>query len=166
MVHLMLLRHAKSDWSNEEWLDVDRPLNSRGQKAAPEMAGWMRKHHWLPDRVLCSSAKRTRQTWERIAEAWQQADLKQSSIPEAYFIDRLYLATPQVILEEAMGHATGAQSLMIIGHNPGIEMLATRLSDSPCEMRTCHLVIFEAPGGWPEDWWDSSSWSMVARHRA
>jgi phosphohistidine phosphatase len=159
MVHLMLLRHAKSDWSDEGLLDVDRPLNSRGRKAAPEMAQWMQKHDRVPDRILCSSAKRTRETLERMLEAWKPT-------PEIHFIDRLYLAPPQTILEEALAHAKGAKSLLVIGHNPGIEMLATQLSDEPCEMRTCTVVIFEAEKNWPSDWWDSGSWTPIAKHRA
>jgi len=159
MVHLMLLRHAKSDWSDEGLLDVDRPLNPRGRKAAPDMALWMQKHHWIPDRVLCSTAKRTRETWDRIQDSWHAK-------PAIHFIDRLYLASPQTILEEAMAHATGAQSLLVIGHNPGIEMLATQLSDEPCEMRTCTLVVLESQPTWPSDWWDSGLWEQVAKHRA
>lgn len=159
MVHLMLLRHAKSDWSDEGLLDKDRPLNPRGKKAAPEMGVWMEKHRYLPDRILCSTAKRTRETWERMQEVW-------TSKPEILWIDRLYLASPQTILEEAMGHSSGVESLLIIGHNPGMEMLATQLSDEPFEMRTCSMVIFEAPIRWPVDWWDSSSWMVAAKHRS
>jgi phosphohistidine phosphatase len=169
MVHLMLLRHAKSDWSNEELTDKDRPLNLRGQKAAPEMGRWMQKHDWLPDRILCSSAKRTIETLDRIQEVWRQIENRDRPIDagiDVHFLDQLYLAPPQTILEEAIRYASKVQSLLIIGHNPGMEMLATRLSDGECEMRTCSLVIFEARPRWPDDWWDSSSWTRVAKHRA
>jgi phosphohistidine phosphatase len=159
MVHLMLLRHAKSDWTDEGLLDKDRPLNPRGKKAAPEMAHWLEKQKLIPDRILCSTAQRTRETLELMKGVW-------SAHPEVHLIDRLYLASPQTILEEAMGHAAGAQSLLIIGHNPGIEMLATKLSDEPCEMRTCTAVIFQTSDGWPADWWDSSSWTVATKHRA
>lgn len=155
----MLLRHAKSDWSDDGLLDADRPLNSRGQKAAPEMALWMQKHGWIPDRILCSTAKRTRETLERMQATW-------NAQPEVHFIDRLYLAPPQVILEEAIAHAAGAKSLLVIGHNPGIEMLATRLSDQPCEMRTCTIVILEAENAWPSEWWESGFWTLQTKHRA
>lgn len=159
MVHLMLLRHAKSDWSDEGLLDKDRPLNPRGKKAAPDMAHWIEKHQLIPDRILCSTAKRTRETLERMQQMW-------SASPEVHFIDRLYLASPKIILEEAMGHAGGAESVLIIGHNPGIEMLATQLTDEPSEMRTCTIVVLEAQPTWPDDWWDSSSWNFLAKHRA
>jgi phosphohistidine phosphatase len=162
----MLLRHAKSDWSDEGLLDVDRPLNARGKKAAPEMALWMRKHHWMPDRILCSTAKRTRETLERMQEAWQKTDPAWNPNLGARLVERLYLAPPQTMLEEAMAAASDVQSLLVIGHNPGIEMLATRLSDEPCEMRTCTLVVLEAQPSWPEDWWDSGSWTQVAKHRS
>jgi phosphohistidine phosphatase len=159
MVHLILLRHAKSDWTDEGLLDKDRPLNPRGKRAAPEMARWLEKQNLISDRILCSSAQRTRETLELMQAVW-------SAHPEVHFIDRLYLASPQTILEEAMGHSGGAQSLLIIGHNPGMEMLATQLSDEPCEMQTCTAVILEASDGWPVDWWDSSSWNVAAKHRA
>jgi phosphohistidine phosphatase len=159
MVHLILLRHAKSDWTDEGQLDKDRPLNPRGKKAAPEMAHWLEKHNLIPDRILCSTAQRTRETLERMQGVW-------SANPEIQFIDRLYLASPQTILEEAMRQAADAKSLLIIGHNPGMEMLATQLSDEPCEMQTCTAVVFEALDGWPVDWWDSSSWNVAAKHRA
>lgn len=159
MVRLILLRHAKSDWTDEGLLDKDRPLNPRGKKAAPEMGRWIAKHQLLPDRILCSTATRTRETLERMQECW-------SDSPEVHFVDRLYLASPKTILEEAMAHAAGAKSLLIIGHNPGMEMLATQLSDEPCEMRTCTAVVFEAQLSWPVDWWDSTSWNVAAKHRA
>ena len=169
MVHLMLLRHAKSDWSNEELSDKDRPLNPRGQRAAPEMGRWMRKHGWLPDRILCSSAKRTIETLDRIQEVWRQSehgDHRFDDGIDVHFLEQLYMASPQSILEEAIRYASNVQSLLIIGHNPGMEMLARRLGDGDCEMRTCTLVIFEAQPSWPEDWWDSNSWTWVAKHRA
>ncbi len=163
MVYLMLLRHAKSDWSEEGTADIDRPLNPRGRRAAPEMARWMLEHHFLPDRVLCSSARRTRETLTRMQEEWAKAPANHE--PQIHFIDRLYLAPPQTILETAIEHAQGASAILVLGHNPGMEMLATQLSQRHIEMPTCAIMVFEAKPTWPEDWWDSSSWSLVAHQR-
>jgi len=150
----MLLRHAKSDWSHESLSDHARPLNSRGQRAAPWIAQWMHDQDCMPDRILCSTAARTRETWERMCQAWGQ------SMPDPLYLDALYLASPQTILESAIQHATGSHSLLILGHNPGLEMLATRLSDRESVMPTCALAIFYSEPHWPADWWDSAEWKQ------
>ena len=64
---LFLLRHAKSDWGNPGLDDFDRPLSKRGRNAAPRVAAWMRESDFVPELVLCSSARRTMETWERMA---------------------------------------------------------------------------------------------------
>src|SRR4029079_744372 len=62
---LILLRHAKSDWPDVP--DRDRPLAKRGRRDAPKIGRWLREHGYLPDTVICSDARRTRQTWDRVA---------------------------------------------------------------------------------------------------
>ena len=62
---LILLRHAKSDWPDVP--DRDRPLAKRGRRDAPKIGRWLREHGYLPDIVICSDARRTRQTWDRVA---------------------------------------------------------------------------------------------------
>lgn len=164
-VRLMLLRHAKSDWSDEGLPDIQRPLNHRGRKAAPQMALWMLRHRFVPDRIVCSTAVRTRETLQRMMEVWQDEPTATAPAPDIHFIDRLYLATPQTILEVAVEHAVGSKALLVIGHNPGMEMLATQLSQSACEMRTCTLVVFAGQTHWPEDWRDSGAWRLIAKER-
>ena len=62
---LILLRHAKSDWPDVP--DQERPLAKRGRRDAPVVGRWLRGHGYLPDTVICSVARRTRQTWKLVA---------------------------------------------------------------------------------------------------
>lgn len=117
MKQLILLRHAKSDWSHD-LPDHDRPLNSRGRRAAPAIGAWLRDHGYLPDEVLCSTAARTRETW----------DLLGLDAP-ARLEKALYLATVDEMMQVLQG-ARG-DSVMVLGHNPGIGLLARRLLRQP-----------------------------------
>ena len=67
MKTVLLMRHAKSDWKDENLADLERPLNQRGQRAAPLMGTLLREKGWAPQRILCSSAVRARQTTELLA---------------------------------------------------------------------------------------------------
>lgn len=110
MKRLILMRHAKSDWSFEQ-ADFDRPLNPRGRRAAPALGTWLRAQGALPDQVLCSSAARTRET----------LDLLDLDAP-THFDRALYLAEPDRMLD-ALRHAKG-DCVLMLGHNPGIGQLA------------------------------------------
>src|SRR5215469_1552081 len=107
MLRLMLLRHAKSNWSSSGIQDAARPLAARGETAARLMGGYMARHSLIPERVLCSSARRTRETWAGIAGRWP-ADM------DVVFDDRLYMATPQAVLSIVRAQ-DDARSLLVIG---------------------------------------------------
>ncbi|MBL4558811.1 MAG: histidine phosphatase family protein [Rhodobacteraceae bacterium] len=64
------MRHAKSDWGDPTRADHDRPLNRRGRRAAPLIGRWLAAQGAIPDAVLTSSARRTRETWDRMAPAF------------------------------------------------------------------------------------------------
>lgn len=114
MKTLILLRHAKSSWVNPDLGDIDRPLNKRGKRGAKALGKWLRKSPWQPDRVLCSSARRTRETCDALGlEA--AAELR----------DDLYHASASAMLE-ILRQQDGAQ-VMVIAHNPGIASLAHSL---------------------------------------
>ena len=113
MKRLILMRHAKSDWSLDQE-DHDRPLNKRGFAAAQALGDWMRDKDFLPDQVLCSSALRTRQTLDGLAIA-----------APIQFDRALYLADPGVLLDQLCS-ATG-DTVLMLAHNPGIAMLAQGL---------------------------------------
>ena len=113
---LILMRHAKSDWGSPGLPDHDRPLNARGMNDAPRMGAWLRRQGYLPDEVLCSTATRTRQTLAGL----------NLSAPNR-FIAALYHAEPAAMLA-TLRTATG-QTVLMLGHNPGIAAFASALLD-------------------------------------
>jgi phosphohistidine phosphatase len=116
----MLLRHAKSDWSQAGQRDHDRPLAARGRNAAPQIGTYMARHKLVPDQVLCSTAVRTRQTWDLIVAALPKP-------PQVTFERRLYEADPDDIIEVIRAAGGGIRSLLVIGHNPGLHEAANLL---------------------------------------
>jgi phosphohistidine phosphatase len=120
MRRLLLLRHAKSSWSEPGASDHERPLNRRGQEAAPRIGAYLARHKLIPDRVLCSTARRTRETWELVAA-------EATAAPPATFTDRLYGATPRALIEVFRHAEPEAASLLVVGHNPGLQEVATQL---------------------------------------
>lgn len=120
MRRLMLLRHAKSDWSTAGQRDIDRPLSARGREAAALMGRYMAQHGLAPDRALVSSARRTRETWERLAPAFERQ-------PDFAYEPRLYEAAPAQMLALVQATEPAAHTLLLIGHNPGMEELGEML---------------------------------------
>ncbi len=115
---LILTRHAKSSWDDPLTPDHDRPLNERGKAAAADLGDWLASRGYVPDEVLCSDALRTRKTWSGIAPALP-------GTPILELKPALYHAGPDVMLA-VLRHATG-ETVMMIGHNPGIAEFAHRL---------------------------------------
>ena len=122
---LLLLRHAKSSWSEPSLSDFERPLNKRGQKAAPCMGAYLRKQALMPELVLCSSARRAAETWELAEPALTNSET--ASVP-AKHLRSLYLAPPSRILTALRRLPDEIDRLLVIGHNPGMEHLALRLA--------------------------------------
>jgi phosphohistidine phosphatase len=119
---LLLFRHAKSAWPDVP--DHDRPLARRGIQAAPVMGRWLREAGLLPGQVLCSTARRARETW-------QFAQTGLAATPPVTFDVRIYeaAATDLLALIRAASPATG--TLLLIGHNPAMEDLALLLAATP-----------------------------------
>src|SRR5262249_1848790 len=122
MTSLILMRHAKSDRSQGALGDFGRVLNKRGRRAAPLVAKYLRDNGLIPDFALVSSAARTKETWERMIEAFDSED-----IPCEY-LRELYLAQPQAILGAIRTAPTSASRVLVLGHNPGIELTAVALA--------------------------------------
>jgi phosphohistidine phosphatase len=118
---LYLLRHAKSDRSDPGLADADRPLSARGKRDAPAMAAYMREQDYLPELILCSTAKRTRETL-----ALMQPRLGHGIAAE--YDRRLYLGSPEALLRRLRDVDEGVASVLLIGHNPGLERLAAALA--------------------------------------
>ncbi|MFM8303910.1 MAG: SixA phosphatase family protein [Actinomycetota bacterium] len=119
MRRLLLLRHAKSSWSDATARDHDRPLNARGRRAAPLVGDYLRREDLVPDRVLCSSARRTCETLALL-------DLPDTT--DGVIEHDLYLAHPETVLEAVRGTVASVTSLMVIGHNPTMHELALDLA--------------------------------------
>ncbi len=120
MRRLLLLRHAKSAWSEAGASDLERPLNRRGQDAAPRIGAYLNRHRLIPDCVLCSTARRARETWELVA-----AEIP--ATPAASDVERLYNASARTVLDVVRHAPPGAATLLVIGHNPGLQDAATQL---------------------------------------
>jgi len=120
MLTLTLFRHAKSSWDLSGVDDRDRPLNARGIAAAPLMGAFLRKQGLKPDLILCSSAVRTRQTLELASGGWDPE-------PRTKFEGALYLAEPFSMLERLRKTPGTVKHVMLVGHNPGLQILALEL---------------------------------------
>jgi phosphohistidine phosphatase len=117
---LYLLRHAKSSWKQPDLADHDRPLSGRGRRAAKAIARHVREQRIAPELVLCSTARRTRETFERLEPA--------VGTPDVRFERELYGATALVLLDRLHRVPEETGSVLLIGHNPAIEELALDLA--------------------------------------
>ena len=137
MKTLLILRHAKSSWDNANMSDHERPLNKRGIRDAPRMAGLLDELQITPDLIICSTAERARQTTQLIVDQLEQAI-------EVHHTNRLYLAPPQECVRVIQEHADGEDCVMIVAHNPGLEDLVGALSGQSERMPTAALARFNA----------------------
>lgn len=124
MKRLLLLRHAKAATGSPRASDSDRPLNERGRKDAPRVGIEMQHRRYLPDLVLCSTALRTKETWEHV-----MPELDGS--PAVRFLDELYLASAKAITDIVRKKGDDYPVVLVIGHNPGLEDCAQALSRKP-----------------------------------
>lgn len=144
---LILTRHAKSAWDNPELADHDRPLTKRGRRSAEAIGDWLRQKGHVPDQVLCSSAKRTRETYKRMG--FELA-------PEV--TEHLYLVTANQILR-VLSQASG-DTVLLLGHNPGISQFAGAIVAKP----PAHPKFGSYPTGatlvveFDIDSWDKLAW--------
>ncbi len=116
---LIAMRHAKSAWPDVD--DIDRPLAGRGRRDAPAAGLWLREAGCLPDRVICSPARRTRETWELVAEGLDAE-------PPVSYDERLYDASVAALLGVVREVPAAVRTLLLIGHNPGMQELTLSLA--------------------------------------
>ncbi len=121
MKTVLLLRHAKSSWDTPGTPDHLRPLAPRGRKAAPRVAAYMARNGLIPDRVLCSPARRAVETWELVAPVL-------GSHPRVTVTEELYHASPGHLVETIRARPTRENMILLIGHNPSFEELALGLA--------------------------------------
>ncbi len=137
---LILLRHAKSDWSVAA-ADIDRPLASRGRRQAPDAGRWLAANIDGIDLAVVSPANRARSTWELVA-----AELAMP--PQTRIDDRLYGASDDELLAVVRDLPDDVETAVAVGHNPGIEDLASLLSDKSLHMTTSALAVMTVSGSW------------------
>jgi len=140
MKTLLILRHAKSSWKHPELSDHDRPLNKRGKHDAPIMGRQMREKRLVPDLIISSTAVRAKDTAVAIAEAVKYKR-------EIVFLPSLYAAIPDAYIKAINDTAEDDDNstVLVVGHNPGLEELIEVLTGEMCELPTCGLAIIELP---------------------
>jgi phosphohistidine phosphatase SixA len=121
MHELLLLRHAAAMPAPSDGRDSDRPLNTRGESEAREAGAWLREQGVRPDRVLCSPSQRTVMTATAVLR--EIADM-----PDPVLDPAIYDAVPGTLIELIDRHAD-ADTLLVIGHNPGMEQLVGLLTE-------------------------------------
>jgi phosphohistidine phosphatase len=146
---LFLLRHAKSSWDDPGLDDHDRPLAPRGRRASALIAEHLRRERIAPDLVLCSSARRTRETLERVMPALDPS--------KARFERALYGASSEKLLQRLREVPDEVQSVMLVGHQPAIQELALHLAGEGSELEsvrgkfpTAALATLTFAGQWSE----------------
>jgi phosphohistidine phosphatase len=144
---LVLLRHAKAE-RPAGTPDIDRPLTARGHADAAAVGAWLHRRGLLPDEVICSPAKRTRQTWHGVALALG------GSGPEVRYEPMVYGGTARDLLDLIRGAADGATVVLVIGHNPTISDLSGLLDSDAARdsdgLRTSGLAVHRFEGAWAD----------------
>jgi phosphohistidine phosphatase len=118
---IILLRHGKSSWSDPTLADLDRPLAQRGERASRRIAKYIQRKKIRPSLVLCSPSLRTRQTLEAIESSLGKR-------PSVELEPQLYAASEGELLQRLQALPESVDSVMLIGHNPGLHELARALA--------------------------------------
>ena len=119
MRRLILLRHAKAETRQSGQEDIDRPLAARGRADALVMAKVLAREGMAPDLALVSASRRTRETWDCARGVFPSA--------RAVFVDDLYNAAPEEVAAVVEEHALEGETILVIGHNPGVHEMAVNL---------------------------------------
>ncbi|HKT57305.1 MAG TPA: histidine phosphatase family protein [Microbacterium sp.] len=145
MISVALVRHAKSDWGDPSLPDHDRPLNARGERDAPVQAARLADTGFRPDVILSSTALRARTTARAFADEFGvEPDLQ----------SELYAASaPELLRAVEEAGLAGADSVLIVAHDPGMTDLACALSGERIDhMPTCAVATFS---------WDDDDWHVI-----
>lgn len=142
MRSLVVVRHAKSDWAGDE-PDRERPLAKRGLRQMPESAAWIAAHHPDVDLAVVSPARRAQQTWELVVGA-----LAPGAAPEVVTDERVYAASGRELVALVRALPETASTVVLVGHNPGLEELVADLTGVGVELPTSAVAVIEFDGGW------------------
>ncbi len=149
MKRLLLMRHAKSSWDAGGLADFDRPLNDRGLRDAPRMGQHLREQKLRPGLVLSSPAERARQTAALVVEAarFKSARLRHD--------ERIYEADAARLIEVVTQLEEDAETVLLVGHNPGMEQLLQLLTGETRRMTTAAVALVAL---------DIEKWSKAREH--
>jgi phosphohistidine phosphatase len=155
---IVLLRHAKAD-NPPAVADPDRPLTTRGHADAAAAGAWLSHRGFLPDLVLCSPARRTRETWHGVA-------LALSTAPDVRYDEQVYAASARDLLDLVSAADDDAGTVLLVGHNPGLSQLSVLLDDSGDaeSLRTAGAAVHRFKGHWVQC--VEGSANLVASHTA
>jgi phosphohistidine phosphatase len=147
---LVLLRHAKSDWPDVA--DHERPLAKRGRRDAPVVGRWLGESGHAPDAVVCSTARRARETWELVSAGL--AEVVPGASPAVGYESRVYEANVLGLLMLVREFDPAWRTAMIVGHNPGLAELTVGLmspdAERPQAFPTAAVAVLGLPGPWAE----------------
>jgi phosphohistidine phosphatase SixA len=149
----IIMRHAKSSWDSGAEADHDRPLNDRGRRDAPRVARRLNELGWVPQFILSSDARRTRETCGLMLPEWEEGI-------EVDFLAALYLAGSSSLQDELPRVSDEVETLLAVGHNPGWEEVVHRLSGDSITMKTASAALMESEC---PTWGDAfrQAWSVV-----
>lgn len=136
MKTLLLLRHAKSSWKYPDLADHDRPLNKRGKLTAPRIGQLLKDQDLLPDLILSSTAARAQTTARKVARA-------SGYLGDIRLTRELYESGPETYLALLQAVADDHQRVLVVGHNPDLEMLLEHLTDEAEILPTAALALVE-----------------------
>lgn len=140
MKRITLLRHAKSSWSSLDLPDIERTLNHRGEKDAPDMGHRLSQRNSKPDYIVCSTAARTQQTAQLLLPAW---GINPEDVP-VKLDKRIYDASLSMLLDAIADTPSSSTHALLIGHNPGLELLCkTLLPHSVKRMPTSAVSVYD-----------------------
>lgn len=139
---LLVLRHAKSDWSGGE-ADLDRTLNPRGHRQATDVGSWLAEEFPTIDVAIVSPATRARATWALVAA-------ERGDSPEARIDERAYAASVTDLLSILRELPGDLRTVILVAHNPGLEDLVALISGEDIAMRTSTLAVLAVSGSWAE----------------
>ncbi|MGS2614030.1 SixA phosphatase family protein [Micromonospora sp. LZ34] len=153
---LVLLRHSKAEPPDEDGPDVNRPLSARGRADAAAAGAWLARHGLLPDVVICSAARRTRQTWHQVAMGMTGTPPEggpAGPAPAVHYEADAYEAQPEDLLALVRRVDPAARTVLLVAHNPGVSLFSALLDPVRAEqdgLRTSDLVVHRTGAPWAE----------------
>ncbi|RKN46430.1 SixA phosphatase family protein [Micromonospora endolithica] len=166
---LVLLRHAKAE-PPDDGPDAQRALAVRGRADAEAAGAWLARHGLLPDVVLCSTARRTRETWHGVAMGMTGSPPEGGSAgpaPAVRYEPDAYEAQPEDLLALLHRLEPDARTVLLIAHNPGISLLSAYLDPGradPDGLRTSDVVVHRTGVDWAD--LGRGGTTITARHTA